>query len=227
MLQKEYINLDRVLGELQAQQDAAREEQKIVCVLSALPAPLYLFVFTVILSPVGSPLYTAIVWSVFALLCALPVWQWIAYTRSQKESEARMQALRPVVVRSKLSSKQEKELFKHEGSRYKKRRYRLSSYFEDDPREYQMGYWYDWYVLYFPEGRFVTPCNNFPWSEEYAMTDKGLFLHAQPGDEFYLLIGQTLGGKPKREILFAYPAKLFRWEESEIRESDEQQTTND
>lgn len=222
MTQKEFVNLEKAMQEFDVQHEDAQKERRLLCLEAAIPVLIYLPIFVLLLFAADGILYTVIIWLIFGLLCTLPAWQWVDYARHRKRIEDRLKEIHPVVVRSTLSSKCEKELVKHEGSHYKRKRYLLRSYFTDDPREYQMGYWYEWHVLYFPEGRFSAPLNTFTWSKENAMSGKGLFRYAQPGDEFYLLIGQTWYGEPKREILLACPAKLFRWEESEISEADDQ-----
>lgn len=224
MTQKEYVNIERAMQELRARQDFAAKERRLTAILVGIPALLYIPIFALIISMSESVLGNVLVGIILAAVLALPVGYFINWLLFRKKSQARLQEIQPVVVRSKLGSKHEQELVKHEGfhiAPYRKRT--MFSYIEDDPREYKRGYWYDWFVLYFPEGRFVPPFKTFTWSKDYDMTGKGLFLYAQPGDEFYLLIGQSLQGKPKREVLLACPAKLFRWEESEISESSDSQ----
>lgn len=221
MTQKEYVNLERAMQELYARQAFTLKELWLGGLIIATPALLYIPIFAVLLNVTEGTLSAVIVWSVLGLLIALPAGFLLHFALTRKKSSERMQEIQPVVMRSTLGSKHEKELVKHEGVYLvpSKRRTLIGSV-ENDSREYKRGYWYDQYVMYFPEGRFLPPFKSFTWSKEYAMTAKGLFLYAQPGDEFYLLIGQTWQGKPKREILLACPAKLFRWEETEISQSD-------
>lgn len=218
MTQKEYMNLERAMQELHARQDFAVKEHLMLAVIPFAPFLIYVFVFIALLNAVDDVLAKVVLWTIMGLLLALPAYHLIRYALAKKQSKQRLQEIQPVVVRSKLGSKHEQELVKHEGVHLVplRRRRTMFSYIEDDPREYKAGYWYDWFVLYFPEGRFVPPYKTFTWSKDFSMTNKGLFLYAEPGDEFYLLIGQSLQGKPKREILLACPAKLFRWEESEV-----------
>ena len=225
MTQKEYVNIERAMQELRARQDFALKERRMLAILPFAPFLIYIFVFIALLNASDDIISNVILWIIMGLLLALPAYHLIRYAVGKKKSQARLQEIQPIVVRSKLGSKHEQELVKHEGVHPipLRRRQTVFSYIEDDPREYKRGYWYDWFVLYFPEGRFVAPFKTFTWSKDYGMTGKGLFLYAQPGDEFYLLIGQSLQGKPKREVLLACPTKLFRWEESEISESGDSQ----
>lgn len=218
MTQKEYVNLERAMQELRARQDFALRERRMLAILPFAPFLIYIFIFIALLNAVDDIITKVILWSIMGLLLALPAYHLIHYAVAKKKSDKRLQEIQPIVVRSTLGSKHEQELVKHD-SRYIKVRRSLSSYFEADAREYQMGYWYEWYLLYFPEGRYSVHLDNFVWSKEHTMPGKGLFRYAEPGDEFYLLIAGY--GEPEQEILIACPAKLFRWEEAELTQTDE------
>lgn len=218
MTQKEYVNLERAMQELHARRNSILREPLALCIALTPLILMTLLVFVPLLNVAESVAGKAITCTVMGLVFSIPVILLIRYAVIRRKIDRRLQEVQPVIIRSTLGSKHEEELVKHEGVHFVpvRRRHTPFSYFEDDPREYKAGYWHDLNVLYFPEGRFVPPDRTFIWSKEYAMTAKGLFLYARPGDEFYLLIGQRLQGKPKREILLACPVKLFRWEESEV-----------
>lgn len=218
MMQKEYINIEICMRDMYARREKDLKECLEACAAYAGLCLLYTVTVGFILFVIAEIPYAWIGYLILALPWFFPVRSFIGYVRYRKESELRLQEIHPTVIRTSLSSKQEKELVKHD-SRYIKVRRSLSSYFEADAREYQMGYWYEWYLLYFPEGRYSVHLDNFVWSKEHTMPGKGLFRYAEPGDEFYLLIAGY--GEPEQEILIACPAKLFRWEETELTQTDE------
>lgn len=57
-------------------------------------------------------------------------------------------------------------------------------------------------------GEYKIPGENYGWSELYAMSDKTVYLHAECGDEFYLVLSKPHTGK----ILLAYNTKMFDYQ---------------
>jgi hypothetical protein len=57
-------------------------------------------------------------------------------------------------------------------------------------------------------GEYKIPGENYGWSEMYAMSDKTVYLHAECGDEFYLVLSKPHTGK----ILLAYNTKMFDYQ---------------
>lgn len=213
---KEPINMERCKQDLQAQ----RKEELWCYVGDFFLLTFLLGTLSGCFAILGSELGLTGAYWISGLLWIPPFAYIVGSVCFWIRSGKRIRAMKPTLVRTTLSSIGVMELTRHERDwhlrRIKKRP--VSSYFDTDSREYQSGYWYDPFVFYFPEGRYVLPGRNFKWSKSHSMSAKGLEHFASPGDEFYLLIAEAWRGKKKQKIVYAFPASIFDWQDENIQE---------
>lgn len=67
------------------------------------------------------------------------------------------------------------------------------------------------YLRFAGYAKYRIPTTNYRWSYQYEMESKWVYLHAECGEEFYLVVSKPHTGR----ILLAYPAKIFTLQQTE------------